>query len=498
MRTVLTAINASYVHTNPAVRSLAAEADERDVCFCEYNINQPAQDILYDLLQKKPEVVCFSCYIWNIGMVLRIAEDLKRIDPCLRVILGGPEVSFESHAWMRKAPFIDYIVCGEGETVLPRLLQAIETGNMGGLKSVLYREKNTICGDGTYAVCENLEAFPAPFSAAQDAYDENRIYYYEASRGCPFSCAYCLSGAIGGGVREKSVGKVKRDIDVFVQKNTRLVKFVDRTFNANQRRAKEIWRYVIERTGNTSFHFEVGLDLLDEEAITLLQSAPAGKIQLEAGIQSCNQKTLETVIRKTNMARLKHNARAILKARNIHLHLDLIAGLPYEDLPSFAHSFNEVYTLYPDALQLGFLKLLRGTALKERAGEYGITARSYAPYEVLKTNDITADELLRLREIAGLVDRYYNTGRMRKGFDYITKNNILQPFELYEKLYVFSCERGYAARPISVREQFSLIIAFAKHVLKERQLLSFLKYLKQDYIQTKAKGAMPNELAQID
>ncbi|MEA5002849.1 MAG: DUF4080 domain-containing protein [Christensenella sp.] len=498
MKTILAAINASYVHTNPAVRSLAASANEEDIAFCEYNINQPPSDILYDLLKQKGDVVCLSCYIWNIGIVLRIAEDLKQAVPGLIVILGGPEVSFEAMVLMETAPFVDYIMCGEGEVVFPYLLKSIAAGSKPEIDSVLCRIDGKICGDQTYAVVDDIEQLPAPFAFGQDTYDENRIYYYESTRGCPFSCAYCLSGVIPGGVREKSVDKVKGDIARFVERGARLVKFTDRTFNANRERAIEIWKYVIKNTGDTCFHFEIGLDLLDAEALSLLREAPKGKIQIEAGIQSLNSETLQAVIRKTDIRKLKSNALSVIGAGNIHLHLDLIAGLPYEYMKSFERSFIEVYALYPDALQLGFLKLLKGTTLKEKAEEYGIAVRSYPPYEVLKTLDLQAEELLLLREIAGLVDRYYNTKRMRGAFDFVTKNQIVKPFAWYLALYRFSEKHGYAARPVGARHQFELMIAFAKEILNQEELMLFLEKLKADYQNAKIKGIVPQELREIN
>ncbi len=497
MKTILTAINASYVHTNPAVRSLVAAVNDEEVTFREYNINQPPAEILYDLLKQSPSIICFSCYIWNIGMVLRITEDLKKAQSEIVIILGGPEVSFESEILLKDAPFVDYIVCGEGEKVLPKLLRSIIDGTAHDVRSVLCRKEGQISGDTRYAVVADIEQLSAPFACIGDEYDKNRIYYYESTRGCPFSCAYCLSGVTPGGVREKSIDKVKADILRFVERGARLVKFTDRTFNANRFRAMELWRYVIGHTGETCFHFEIGLDLLDEEALALLREAPKGKIQLEAGVQSLNLHTLGTVIRKTNIGKLKKNALAIMKAGNIHLHLDLIAGLPHEDIRSFEQSFHEVYELYPDAIQLGFLKLLKGTTLKKEAEEYGILARSYPPYEVVKTTDMYAEDLLFLHEMAGFVDRYYNTGRMRRAFDFVTQKQMVQPFAWYRELCCFAEKHGYSARPLSVRHQFELIIAFAKTMLETEAFVVFLQHLKVDYQNAKVKGIPPQEFREI-
>ncbi|WP_270463999.1 B12-binding domain-containing radical SAM protein [Christensenella intestinihominis] len=492
MRALLVAVNSSYVHTNPAVRSLSAASA---VPFMEFNINQDSHDILRSILSYQAEIVAFSCYIWNIGHVLRIAEDLKKSRPGVIVIMGGPEASFCAED-MLESRYADYVVCGEAEESLKELLGGIERGNAGNIRGVLYREAGQLAGNGEYRLVNNMQLLPGPFSAG-DRYDGNKIYYYESSRGCPFSCAYCMSGSLGGTVREKPLDQVKREINEFVERDVKLVKFTDRTFNANRARAREIVRFVLKKTGNTCFHFEVALDLMDEEMLSLLRCAPEGKIQLEAGVQTTNTRTLEAVMRRMDLEKLKRNARAILEQGNIHLHLDLIAGLPYEGLNSFRTSFNDIYELYPDALQLGFLKLLPGTGLRRKAEKYGIIYRSYAPYEVIRTNDISAEELLFLKGVEGLLNRYYNTGRARHGLDYLTKNQILEPFELYERLYAFCEQEDYASRPLSAKNQFVALIEYAKKYLTATVQEAFFAALRKDYDQTKIKGQIPEELSKI-
>ncbi len=494
MKTVFVAVNSSYVHTNPAVRSLAAAAEGR-AAFLEYNINQDQHDVLRALLEQKADAYLFSCYIWNIAFVLRVAEDLKRAQSQVKIALGGPEVSFCAQS-MLCYPFVDYVLCGEGEEMIGAFLRQMKTDNKEVTDGVLYRSAGSICGNDRYQVVRDLDSLPLPFSAEGDIYDENRIYYYESSRGCPFSCAYCLSGAacFPSGVREKSLERVKREIDCFVERGVRLVKFVDRTFNANGKRANEILEYVIHQTHNTSFHFEVALDLMDGRMLALLKEAPQGKIQLEAGVQSTNVQTLELVIRTMDVEKLKKNAREIMGAGNIHLHLDLIAGLPGEGLARFGRSFNEIYELYPDALQLGFLKILHGSVLEEKCEELGIVARSYPPYEVIRTRELKAEELLYLKGIEALLNRYYNTGRARTAFDYLTKSGKLAPFELYEKLFGFCRASGQEGRPVSARNQFVLLIEFAKKELATDDQKEFFMRLRADYIRTKIKGIMPEEL----
>ena len=494
MKTLLVAVNSSYVHTNPAVRSLSAI---NSVPFAEFNINQDSHNILRSILSYRAEIVAFSCYIWNIEHVLRLAEDLKKARPGIIVIMGGPEASFHAKEILEsRHGYVDYVVCGEAEESLRELLGEIGRGDVIQTPGVLYQENGKCTGDQSYRIVNNMNLLPGPF-AAEDEYDENKLYYYESSRGCPFACAYCMSGSLGGTVREKSLDRVKHELMAFARKEAKLVKFTDRTFNANRTRAKEIIRFAVEETGDTCFHFEVALDLMDEEMVSLLRSAPAGKIQLEAGVQTTNPHTLEAVMRRMDLDKLKRNAEAIREQGNIHLHLDLIAGLPYEGLDSFRNSFNEIYGLYPDKLQIGFLKLLPGTTLRREAKKYGIVYRSYAPYEVIQTNDISAEELLLLKGVEGILNRYYNTGRARKALDYLTKNQLIEPFELYERFYTFCEQEGYASRPLSVKNQFIVLIEYAKKYLPESSLGEFFAVLRKDYDRTKTKGQVPEELSKF-
>ena len=496
MKTVLCAVNSSYVHTNPAVRSIAAAVGGNAV-FCEFNINQMASDVLRALLLQEGDVYAFSCYIWNIAYVLRLAEDIKKAEPEAVITLGGPEVSFRAKSVIEQYWFVDYVICGEAEECLKPFLEGIKRNARVDMPGIVFREGRAACGDDAYQVVSNLDTLPSPFAAAGDEYDENKIYYYESSRGCPFSCAYCLSGDCMG-VREKSLEHVFDELQIFVKKGVKLVKFVDRTFNANKTRAKKIVEYVIGKTENTSFHFEVALDLMDDELLCLLASAPTGKIQLEGGVQTTNKRTLDAVARKTDLSRLKENAKAILKAGNIHLHLDLIAGLPYESMERFALSFDEIYELYPDALQLGFLKVLHGTKLEQQAGGWGLISRSYPPYEVIRTKDISARELLYIKGIEELLNRYYNTGRAKYSLQYLTQEQIFSPFELYAKLYDFCVRNDYTGRPVSARNQFVLLIEFAKETLCRTEQNVFLKRLRTDYDRTKIKGIIPRELQETD
>ncbi len=488
MKLCLIAVNSNYVHTNPAVRSLSARIGAE---YIEYNINQPMQDVLRGIYEQEPQIVAFSCYIWNREYVLRLAEDLKAVRPELPIWLGGPEVSFCAAELMQRCPFVDAIFCGEAEETLAQWMNAWNRGEKYGGKSVLYRDKDTVCGGCEWGVVQEMDSLAPPL--LNEEYDPNKIYYYESSRGCPFSCAYCLSGT-GHGVREKSLFVVKRDIDTFLRHQAKLIKFTDRTFNANADRAKKILQYICAQQTEACFHFEVALDLMDGEMLHLLRSAPKGRFQLEAGVQSCNGKTLAAVSRKTDIEKIQQNAAALLEAGNIHLHLDLIAGLPFEDLHSFERSFDMVYRLYPQMLQLGFLKLLRGSALREKCADFGIKYRSYPPYEVLETKELSAEDLFLLKGVEKMLNGYYNTGRARTAIDLLTQNGVVTPFQFYAGLYRYCNAQGHNKRPLSARDQMIVLADYAIAMLAQPWKSRFLELLLEDYKRMKIKGRIPENM----
>ncbi len=484
-------VNSSYVHTCPAVYTLA------ELCCAkwrEFNINQHMSAVLADIFEARPKVAAFSCYIWNIGYVLALAEDIKKLLPETRIVLGGPEVSFDAAARMESCSFIDAVLCGEGETAVGELLAYWADGSALP-NGVLVREGGKVAGNQKYNVTEDVSALPAPFS--NYTYDATKIYYYESSRGCPFSCAYCLSGD-DVPLREKPLQKVFADIERFTSRSVKLVKFTDRTFNANKARAKAILRHICSLDTQTCFHFEVALDIMDEEFLEICAGMPQGRVQFEAGVQSCNERTLAAVARRTDIAMVERNARALLSAGNIHLHMDLIAGLPLEGMDSFADSFDRIYTLYPQHLQLGFLKLLKGSRLISEAGNYGIMYRAHPPYEVLCTADMPAEGLFLLKDIDELLNRYYNTGRARNALDYITKNGISTPFAYFVSLREFCVENGYLGRPVSAAAQFEILMEHSGVLIQGEQRNHFLRELKKDWINTKIKGRMPELIKDIE
>ena len=379
MKAVLIALNAKYAHTNPAVRVLRLASG---VPFKEYTINMRPEDILADLYDEQISLYGFSAYIWNISLVLRLARLVKTLNPSAAILLGGPEASFDCEELLHEHPWVDYILAGEGETAFPALLEHL-SGRLpvGQVPSLFYRDKDAVRSNPPSPPCDRGK-LPFPYEDLSAL--SRRVIYYESSRGCPYRCAFCLSPAAGP-VRHRDISLVKRDIDAFFAAGAMKVKFVDRTFNADIVRAKEIWAYVIQKEGDTGFHFEISAELLDEESVALLSSAPPGRIQVEAGLQTLYAPTLKAIRRPQNFETVRRNLIPLIRAGRVHTHVDLIAGLPYEGYADFGTSFDGAFSLRAHMLQLGFLKLIRGSELRERAAELGIVYMPEAPYTVLAT-----------------------------------------------------------------------------------------------------------------
>ena len=426
MKTVLAAINAKYMHSCLALYSLRAFCTEyRDgITIREFTVNQERGFILRELYACRPDIIGFSCYIWNIGMVTSLVNDLKKLTPNLVVILGGPEVSFDPV----NCP-ADFIVKGEGEQAFSELM-AYYHGKRGDLAQ--------ITGG---AVDINLLRFPYSDGVSDFA---DRIIYYESSRGCPFQCQYCLSGGIGS-VRALPLERVYDELQFFLDARVMQVKFVDRTFNCNNERAIRIWRFLKDHdNGITNFHFEICADLLNNEALRLLKNMRKGMFQFEIGVQSTNGAVLRRICRNTDLPKLTKNVTVLRESGNIRLHLDLIAGLPGEDYLSFGRSFNEVYAMKPDILQLGFLKALKGTALRDNAKRHGLVYGDSPPYEVLRTGVLSFDEICGLKDIESVLERFYNTGLAPMTLRYLTESDA---FQFYERLARFWRRNGYYSAP---------------------------------------------------
>ena len=428
MKVSIVAINSKYIHTPLApwyIKEACSSVVDMDVLV--HSINEDIQIIYRDILKNNPDIVMFSCYIWNIEFVKKLSCDLKMTNTGIQVIWGGPEVSFNCKKILEDNPYVDIVVAGEGEESVLELLSGKDIDGIGG---VCYRKDGAIVDRGYYRTVENLDSIPSPYTDKMLKQSEGRIMYYESTRGCPFSCSYCLS-SVYEKVRCFSMDRVKEDIQKIVSAGFKQIKFVDRTFNCMPARAKEILRYVLSSTGDTSFHFEIAADLLDDEMIDILNSAPHGKIQVEAGVQTVNEKSLEEIDRKTDLDKLFNNISRVIDKGNVHVHLDLIAGLPYEDFESFKNSFNVLYNQKPHNLQLGFLKVLHGTKMEDKSREYKLSYREYAPYEVVSSNWISYSEINILKGVEDALERLYNSGRFILTLEYIISKYYSSPFDFY-------------------------------------------------------------------
>ncbi len=448
MKIVLAALNAKYVHSNLAVYDMEAYAKEQmkkeawegeapNLLVREYTINHNLDVILQSVYQEKAAVVAFSCYIWNIYEILTIAKELHKVAPDVRIWLGGPEVSYDSRKVLKENPFVEGIVCGEGEKTFYELVRAwcreedCARKKYEPIQGIIYRnDMGEICKNATRSLMDLSEV---PFVYQDLSRFENRILYYETSRGCPFSCSYCLS-SIDKSVRFRDMELVEKELQFFLDNRVPQVKFIDRTFNCKKEHAMAIWRYITEHdNGVTNFHFEVSADLIGAEELALFETMRPGLIQLEIGLQSTNPETIREIRRSMNIARLKENMLAIRAFGNIHQHLDLIAGLPYENFESFQTSFNEAYDMKPNQLQLGFLKVLKGSYMEEQIKAYGLQYQDFQPYEVLCTKWLSYDEILQLKLVEEMVEVYYNSDQYEHVLAYIVPL-FDSPFAFYEAL----------------------------------------------------------------
>ncbi len=467
MRALFAAINAKYVHTNIAVRYLTRYC-RREGLECEFNeftINEPKDSVLEKLYMSDCDVYGFSCYIWNIGIVLEICRNLKQLKPFCKIFLGGPEVSFDAEGLLEENKNVDYIICGEGEIAVAEFLK-----NIPDERCVIR---------GTHL--DNMEDLPFPYSDTdlENVVRGEKLLYYETSRGCPFSCAYCLS-SVDCGVRFLSIDRVRAEIKKFVDAGAMTVKFVDRTFNADKLRAVEIWEYILSLGGDTCFHFEIGADLLDEKAIKVLEKAPKGKFQFEIGVQSTNPKTIAEISRTMNFQTLSRNVTELKENTNVALHLDLIAGLPYEDYNSFKKSFNDVYNLSPNVLQLGFLKLLKGSSLRKNTDKYEIVFNAYAPYNVFSTSWMSYEDIIRLKAIEDVLERYYNSGRFDKTLK-VTVKYFDTPFDFYYRLSEFWDKKGLIGQGVKRITLYSLLYDFLCMELIKQDVNTVVAEMKKDY-----------------
>ena len=460
MKFLLVSLNAKFIHSNLAIRSIQEYTKLRTSIppiIREYTINQPEDLILRELFEEHPDVVGFSCYIWNIEMILRLVVQLKQVCPDILILLGGPEVSYNAKELLRSYP-VDMVIRGEGEQTFAELVQAIQNKtDLSNVKGLTWKNGSQLFENPPQSPLR-LDDIPFVYHNTMEEF-QNRIIYYESSRGCPYQCAYCLS-SIEKGVRLLSEQRVEQDLQFFLDHKVKQVKFVDRSFNCNKHHALHIWKYVAERdNGVTNFHCEINGDTLDEESISFLQTARKGLFQFEIGVQTTNEKTLKEIHRKNNFDRISQVVAALQKNKNIHLHLDLIAGLPHEDYASFGNSFNDVYALRPDQFQLGFLKLLKGSDLYLRQEELGLVCRKTAPYEVLFTKWLPFEQMLQLKMIEEMVEQYYNSNRFKACIRYL-ETLFPTPFSLYESLAGFYQKKGYHKVSHTKEQSYTILYEF--------------------------------------
>lgn len=485
MKTLLVGINARYIHTNLAIRNMAAYIKDKDITVYEATINDNMDDVLEDIMSYNAEVIGFSCYIWNIEDVLYIAENIKKIKPKTTIVLGGPEVSYEVEDLLEGNPYIDYVILSEGEERFRKLLKALD-GQMPleSIDGLAYRASGHILVNppGGYM---DLNEIPFPYT------DENlsdKLVYYETSRGCPFRCAFCLS-SLETDVRTANLEKVKSDLYRFTEMGVKVVKLVDRSFNCDLLRAMELLDIIRKLPGNTMFHCEVNPELVNDDFIKGLKGLEK-RLQFEVGIQSTNPETLREISRNPNVERAMEGIKR-LKTSGIKLHVDLIAGLPHESFESLGYSFDDVYNLHPQEIQLGFLKLLRGTRLKKDAHKYGIVYRSKPTYEILYNNDISYEELCILKGIARLIDKYYNTGRFKNSLAYLNKS-FNRPFDFYMSFYEYCNKRNlFRSGGHSLKTQYEILYSFAQSLDIDTEL--FRDIIKFDFLLTSGKNvALPD------
>lgn len=485
MKVLLTAINAKYIHSNLAVYSLRAYAGKyaQQTEIAEYTINQTMDDILSDIYRKKPDILCLSCYLWNILYVEQLITEIHKVLPKMQIWLGGPEVSYNAVSVMEQYPQVTGVMCGEGEETFLELMEYWnqERESLDTIKGIVYRENGT-CRQNPPRPVMDLSKVPFVYDHIEDF--QNKIIYYESSRGCPFSCSYCLS-SIDKCLRFRNLELVKKELQFFIDHEVPQVKFVDRTFNCKHSHSMAIWTYLKEHDrGKTNFHFEVAADLLNEEEMELIASMRPGLIQLEIGIQSTNPETITEIRRKMNFEEVKRIVKRVQEKGNVHQHLDLIAGLPYEDYERFAQSFRDVYALHPEQLQLGFLKVLKGSYMHEKTEDYQLLYQDRLPFEVLSTKWLSYDDVIRLKGVEEMVEVYYNSGQFVNTLR-LLEEEFTDTFALYESLSRYYEENGLHMINHSRITRYEVLFAFIKACVEKnvenyRQMLILDLYLREN------------------
>jgi len=490
MKTLLTTLNSKFIHSSLALRYLKSycEDDFKHLHLEEYTINNDLDFILGEIYKKNYDLVCFSCYIWNIKETLELANNLKKVKRNIKILLGGPEVSYDPKGIMEDNPFVDFIIFGEGELTFRELLNYLvhQKGSINEIEGLVYRKDNLIIENKDRDLIQDLDSIPFPYEDFKEL--ENRIIYYESSRGCPFNCQYCLSSTIKG-VRYFSLERVKRDLEKLVNANVKQVKFVDRTFNANKKHCLEIMKFLKKiDNGRINFHFEITATLIDDEILEFLSTVRKGLFQFEIGIQSTNTITLEEIKRKVEFDKVNYVCKRLTENKNIHIHLDLIAGLPYEDYDSFLNSLNEVYSLKADKIQLGFLKLLKGSGIRKDKDKHGYIYKESPPYEVLENKYISYRDVLRLKSIEELLEIFYNSHHFDFSLRYVI-NQFSRFSDFYGEISNYWENNGYHKKQHKKEDIYKLLISFYKEY-NLPNLDVFMELCKFDYVRN-FRGNLP-------
>lgn len=493
MKVILSTLNSKFIHSCLAIRYLQGYVEDLiHIDIKEYTINQNIDFIASDLYKLEPEIIGFSTYIWNLTETLKICKIMKIVNPKIKIILGGPEVSFDGEKILEDNKFIDFIIYGEGEETFREFIKKLIDGDedYDDIEGLIYSQGNRIIKNPPRTLIKDLNIIPSPYKNIGDEF-EDKIVYFESSRGCPFNCEFCLSSTIKG-VRYFEINRVKEELNNLIEGKVRQVKFVDRTFNANKNYAMEIMNFIIDKNPkDINFHFEVTAHLLDREMLDFLSGVKEGLFQFEVGVQSTNLDTIDAIGRTTDFEKLRDITKEIKSHKNIHQHLDLIAGLPYEGYDSFRKSFNDVYEIRPQKIQLGFLKLLKGSGLRKDQEKYGFKYLDEPPYEVLENDFIKFKEIIKLKIIEDLVERYYNEGYFEHTLEFIVYNHYTSPFDFYEDFSYYWEFKNYHKVSNSRNRLYEILIEFYKHK-GFNNMVVFNELLRFDFIKNNKGSRFPN------
>ena len=502
MKILLTTLNSKFIHTNLAIRYLnqmVKDIEDIEVDIREYTINNELDFILKDIYKNDYDVILFSTYIWNVNDIVKLCDNIKKVKPNMKIALGGPEVSYDSEDSMKKYDFVDYILYGEGELVFRDFVKHLKGDiKIEDVDGIVYRNNKDIIKNKPMKLLENLDLIPSPYEKLNKEEYENRIVYYETSRGCPFNCQYCLSSTLQG-LRYFSIDRVKKDLKALIDARVSQIKFIERTFNANKKFAMEIMKFLMENDNDyTTYHFEVTAHLLSDDMLEFLKDCKEGLFQFEIGVQTTNEKVLDAVGRRDDFGKLSYVVKKIASYRNIHQHLDLIAGLPYEDYKSFENSFNDVFNLGIEHLQLGFLKMIKGTGIRNRADEHEFRYKDYPPYEVLYNKYISYDQILKLKDIEEILERYFNSKNFVLSMRYIIHNFYKQsPFKFFEDFATYFNDNGYFNMSQGKNQLYKILLDFYLEKININSDL-FKEIIKYDYISLGKTSNVPAFLEKVD